>query len=145
MSGGQPEGVEQRAVAAILFTRLYTNSMSDRARIVAEQEVQTLIHMALRGPKRSPGLGLTLLDPLTDPFRETVLAYAYNLLVVGILNGLRVVRSSSEGSLQHRLVKENRVRVPKRRWRRAIPMFIHPLDLPVEERAHMWGLYLLVR
>ena len=91
--------------------------MSDPSAIIPEQEVLTLIHMTLHGPKRSPGLGLTPLDPLTDPFRETVLDYAYNLLVGGILNGLRVVRSTSEGSLLHRLVKENRVRLPKTRKR----------------------------
>jgi hypothetical protein len=106
--------------------------MSDRARIVAEQEVLTLLHFTSNRPKRSRGLGLAPLDPLTDPFRETVLDYAYNLVVGGIVNGLRIVRSMSESSLLQRLVKENRVRLPKRR-RRASPIEGVEMQLRIEQ------------
>ena len=71
--------------------------MSDRARIVAEQEVLTLLHFTSNRPKRSRGLGLAPLDPLTDPFRETVLDYAYNLVAGGIVNGFRLGRILSDG------------------------------------------------
>jgi hypothetical protein len=111
---------------------LDTNSMSDRARIVAEQEVLTLLHFTSDRPKRSRGLGLAPLDPLTDPFRETVLDYAYNLVVGGIVNALRIVRSMSESSLLQRLVKENRVRLPKPR-RRASPSEGVEMQLRLEQ------------
>lgn len=75
-----------------------------------------MLHLTRNGLVRRHRLGTPALDPLSDPFSETVLDYAYNLVAGGLLGeDCRLHLVGSRAGLFERLVEANRGCLPKRR------------------------------